>query len=67
MWGRAIGVAFAVPLLFFLSRGMISGWLKKRLALLFAMGGAQVCACPVIYVSRDLEQIFFYMSCLCIL
>ena len=41
VWGRLIGIVFGVPLAFFLLRGWIgsaSGW---RLAIVFALGGAQ--------------------------
>ncbi|MCG2631832.1 COX15/CtaA family protein [Bradyrhizobium sp. WYCCWR 13023] len=39
--GRFIGVAFLLPFLFFLWRGGLSGELKRRLWLLFALGGLQ--------------------------
>ena len=42
MFGRAIGVAFAVPALFFAARGYISRPVMKKLGVLFAMGGSQV-------------------------
>ncbi len=41
MMGRFIGVAFAVPGLFFAARGMIPKHLYKRVGLLFALGGGQ--------------------------
>uniref|UniRef100_A0A383VMG5 Uncharacterized protein n=1 Tax=Tetradesmus obliquus TaxID=3088 RepID=A0A383VMG5_TETOB len=41
MWGRFLGVAFAVPAAYFAARGHINGPLGRRLALLFMMGGAQ--------------------------
>jgi cytochrome c oxidase assembly protein subunit 15 len=43
MWGRALGVVFVVPAAFFAMRGYLSGARASRLAILFAMGGAQVC------------------------
>ena len=43
MWGRALGVVFAVPALYFAAGGHIRGALSGRLGLLFLMGGAQVC------------------------
>lgn len=41
MWGRALGVIFAVPGAYFLARGYISKALGLRLGTLFAMGGCQ--------------------------
>jgi heme a synthase len=41
MWGRAIGLVFAVPLLGFAAAKRIPKQLYGRLALLFAMGGGQ--------------------------
>lgn len=42
MWGRSLGLVFAVPALYFAARGHIRGPLAGRLGLLFLMGGAQV-------------------------
>jgi len=39
--GRAIGVVFAVPALYFLARGRINRALGARLSLAFVLGGAQ--------------------------
>jgi heme a synthase len=39
--GRFIGVAYLLPFLFFLWRGGLGGELKRRLWLLFALGGLQ--------------------------
>lgn len=39
--GRFIGAAYLLPFLFFLWRGGLSGELKRRLWLLFALGGLQ--------------------------
>ncbi|WP_314962289.1 COX15/CtaA family protein [Bradyrhizobium cosmicum] len=39
--GRFIGLAYLLPFLFFLWRGGLSGELKRRLWLLFALGGLQ--------------------------
>ncbi|MCI4680306.1 COX15/CtaA family protein [Rhodoblastus acidophilus] len=39
--GRLIGVLFAVPFLWFLARGKITGGLRWRLAGIFALGGLQ--------------------------
>jgi heme a synthase len=39
--GRFIGVAYLLPFLFFLWRGGLSGELKRRLWLVFALGGLQ--------------------------
>lgn len=39
--GRFIGVAYLLPFLFFLWRGGLAGELKRRLWLLFALGGVQ--------------------------
>jgi heme A synthase len=41
MWGRLLGVGFAVPAAVFAVRGAINRPLAGRLGLLFAMGGAQ--------------------------
>jgi heme a synthase len=43
MWGRALGLVFAIPAAWFASQGCIRGPLAQRLAILMAMGGAQVC------------------------
>jgi heme a synthase len=41
LWGRLIGLAFAVPLAFFLVRGWLDRRLAPRLLLLFVLGGLQ--------------------------
>lgn len=41
MWGRLIGVGFAVPALYLGLRGRIPARLAPRLAAMFALGGAQ--------------------------
>ncbi|MFC3123539.1 COX15/CtaA family protein [Pseudoroseomonas globiformis] len=41
LWGRLIGLAFALPLAWFWLRGRIPSGLKPRLLLLFLLGGAQ--------------------------
>jgi cytochrome c oxidase assembly protein subunit 15 len=41
MLGRFVGVAFAVPALYFGVRGMIPKYLYPRMALLFGLGGGQ--------------------------
>lgn len=41
MWGRGLGLAFALPCTYFIWRRCINGALGRRLALLFAMGGGQ--------------------------
>lgn len=41
LWGRLIGVAFALPLAFFLARRWVSGVLGWKLAGIFALGGLQ--------------------------
>lgn len=41
LWGRLIGVAVAVPLLWFWVRGQLSRWLKPRLFALLILGGLQ--------------------------
>lgn len=41
MWGRTLGIYFAVPVAYFAARGYLTPKLGKRLALLFAAGGAQ--------------------------
>lgn len=40
-WGRVIGAAFLLPLIWFAVRGAIDRKLAKRLALLFVLGGLQ--------------------------
>ncbi|MBW8270680.1 COX15/CtaA family protein [Caldovatus aquaticus] len=41
LWGRLIGLAYALPLLWFWARGRIPAGLKPRLLLLLALGGLQ--------------------------
>ena len=41
MWGRALGLIFLGPALFFTARGWITRPLGTRLGLLFAAGGCQ--------------------------
>jgi hypothetical protein len=41
MWGRALGLVFAVPATYFVARGWVNAALGRRLGLLFAMGAAQ--------------------------
>ena len=41
LWGRLIGVAFGLPLIWFLLRGSVPHWLKPHLILLFLLGGIQ--------------------------
>ncbi|KAK9808351.1 hypothetical protein WJX73_005348 [Symbiochloris irregularis] len=41
MWGRALGLVFVVPAVYFTARGAVKGPLAARLGLLGAMGGAQ--------------------------
>lgn len=41
MWGRALGLVFAVPAAYFAARGFIQRPLAARLSLLFVMGGTQ--------------------------
>lgn len=41
LWGRLIGVVFAVPLIWFWIRGQIPAGYKTKLVALFALGGAQ--------------------------
>lgn len=41
MWGRAIGVAFAVPFVVFGARGMLSRSMVKKLGIAMGMGGCQ--------------------------
>jgi hypothetical protein len=50
MWGRALGLVFALPAAYFAASGYIGGALAARLVVLFGMGGVQVrfkAACPV--------------------
>lgn len=41
VWGRLIGIVFALPFLFFLLTGRVEKALAPRLVLLFALGGLQ--------------------------
>ncbi|OAY70561.1 cytochrome c oxidase assembly protein COX15 [Ananas comosus] len=41
MWGRALGVVFAVPFAYFLAKGYITRQLGVRLSALFALGAGQ--------------------------
>ena len=41
LWGRLIGLAFALPLAWFWVRGYLTPWLKPRLVALFVLGGLQ--------------------------
>jgi cytochrome c oxidase assembly protein subunit 15 len=41
LWGRVIGLAFALPLAWFWWRGALPAWLKPRLLALLALGGLQ--------------------------
>ena len=41
MWGRVLGIYFALPVAYFAARGYVTGALGCRLALLFAAGGSQ--------------------------
>ncbi len=41
MWGRALGLMFAVPAAYFAARGVVTRRLGTRLGLLFLMGGTQ--------------------------
>lgn len=41
MMGRGIGVAFTIPLIYFMARGMIPRSSYPRMALLFSLGGGQ--------------------------
>jgi heme a synthase len=41
LWGRLIGVAFALPLAWFWWRGRLAPWLKPRLLALLALGALQ--------------------------
>ena len=41
MWGRVLGLVFAVPAVYFVYRGWVNGALGRRLGLLFAMGATQ--------------------------
>merc|ERR1719163_1537427 len=41
MFGRGIGVAFALPMLYFASRGYLQGVVRKRVMMLLGLGAAQ--------------------------
>jgi len=42
MWGRSLGVVFAVPFIGFAAKGWIPRNMYPRMALMFSMGGLQV-------------------------
>jgi len=41
LWGRLIGAAYGIPLIWFLLRGLVPQWLKPHLIMLFILGGLQ--------------------------
>jgi heme a synthase len=41
MWGRALGLIFTIPAMYFVVRGQLNRPLSSRLLILFTMGGAQ--------------------------
>lgn len=41
MWGRVLGLVFAIPAAVFVARGVVTPRLGTRLGLLFLMGGTQ--------------------------
>ena len=41
LWGRLIGIAFAVPLAWFWLTGRLTPWLKPRLLVMLVLGGLQ--------------------------
>ncbi len=41
LWGRLIGLVFALPLVWFWMRGRLAGWLKPWLVLALLLGGLQ--------------------------
>ena len=41
MWGRALGLVFALPAAYFVARGWVDAPLGRRLGLLLAMGATQ--------------------------
>ena len=41
MWGRGLGIVFAVPYAYFVRKGYLTRQLGLRLSALFAMGAAQ--------------------------
>lgn len=43
MWGRATGLVFLIPAIYFLRKGWISRSMKPRLALFAGLIGLQVC------------------------
>ena len=42
LWGRIIGLAFALPLAWFVIRRRVPRWLMPRLVVLLALGGLQL-------------------------
>lgn len=42
LWGRGVGIVFALPALYFLKKGWISKTMKPRLAIFAALIGFQV-------------------------
>ena len=41
MWGRGLGIVFALPFVFFSAKGFITRKLGTRLSILFALGAGQ--------------------------
>lgn len=53
MFGRLIGVAFSLPMIYFAVRGRINASLGTRLGLLFTMGGTQVIYIDISHLHKD--------------
>ena len=62
LWGRIIGLAFALPLGWFLIRRRVPGWLVPRLVALLALGGLQGAVGWIMVASglRDVPAVSHY-------
>jgi cytochrome c oxidase assembly protein subunit 15 len=53
MWGRAIGLTFVLPALFFWRRGQLTSVTKKRVAVISGLIGFQVSTQREVFESKD--------------
>lgn len=62
LWGRLIGLAYALPMLWFFLRRQVPAWLKPRLVALLLLGGLQGAVGWIMVASglRDLPAVSHY-------
>src|SRR6185436_2404559 len=62
LWGRIIGLAFALPLVWFVIRRRVPRWLMPRLVVLLALGGLQGAVGWIMVASglRDVPAVSHY-------